>query len=324
MPLDGPDNAGNFCILTPHKDAALRDLNAYRPYEISKTGHNLSFRNTFMLSTLRNSSRDGGTLRTVLNLLDSNELASIQRAKDAQPEVRLRTPDFGSQQPTVMKDVIYNKDVNEHAKLPGALSQPNSMTSTSRKRQRKTEPHGRVSRAPNQSKDISEASLYVKPVVRTSTSSQIHMQVSRSKTNLMDKSAIGVHAAEAAAAAFADLRAKRIYFVWAIDNGGAQCNLIHTFHGCKSLSGLLILFQQDSRVLPAAAAILKATKTWRMTYTTADAGRRVKLVHVDSEMDFDHLRRALARSSTSALNLFHSIDIEMKALSTSYGTDIID
>lgn len=89
MPLDGDDlndhdEIGLFCILLPQTmDRSMKNIQAWRPYEVHNDGDGRKFENDFVLLTLRNIDQDIGTKDTILTVFKSRQdgvLAKLHRA----------------------------------------------------------------------------------------------------------------------------------------------------------------------------------------------------------------------------------------------------
>lgn len=74
MPLDGDDEVGLFCILLPQPlDRSMKNIEAWRPYEVRNDGDGKKFDNNFVLYTLRYTDQDVGTKDTILAALGSRK-----------------------------------------------------------------------------------------------------------------------------------------------------------------------------------------------------------------------------------------------------------
>ena len=341
MPLAGDDDVGTFCIMLSENlprslrgSPYLKGLYGYRPYEITGDGLGTNPTSTFMLLTLRSPRQDGSTLKTVLHWLSSSELSSIQHHMATRSTLDLPSdlpsiPTGGTAQretePPARRTTATNAEMNDSSvenpmfqALPELTPRKRrkSQAAISRRRSKVARKSGDPSMHQSSSASLGADLLDAPKSPRSSILESFKRPMLPSLSASHPQVQSAPDQTKAVSGDLTEAQAKRVHFVWTIiDHDGTACDLVHTLHECKTFQGLLILLQEEVCAFPSAAAILMATKMWRLTYSVANGAKRAVVAHTATETVFDRLQTTLAHLPLWNDDTNATIDVEMKVLS---------
>lgn len=307
MRLDGNDDAGVFCILLPQKsDKSLKDLQPYRPYEISNGGKGDSFDNQYMLLTLRNSNRGLATLKAVLATIVLDELPTVGHRKLK----RQRVDSWGSHVPGKLSKST------EYLSMPLAVDattgqnesgyNPLISAITEKERRKLTESLLANTNADGLLIKREPAAAATETPQRTPDPQDAHKYMSTSRSNSAPAEIISLE--------LTDFQAACVYIVWTVNADEVDFEFVHTMHECRSFTGLLHLLEEDAEAIPSVANVLAGSERWCMTYQLNDDTRKAAITRRGTETAFVRLQSALAQSSVWIDNPRARIEVQLKAL----------
>lgn len=321
MPLDGDDEAGMFCIMLPQpNDRSLHGLQSYRPYEYLNGGKGTTFKNNFMLLTLRNSSRDIGTLDTVRAVLSTDELTRIKRHTPKRPRVDSRHIISSAPIAPLQLAITRLSPLVPTTARPSVDMRNEDITNSGRKQSAQSlSAHS----SPHQ-----EGSDNGDDHLSRNTRANTHFPISRTQeltapsadaNKPPQKSPVTTHTSKVIPLDLTDEQARRVFIVWTVNGDGIDYEFIHTIDECKSFDGLLRLLHEDTEAIPSVAMELVETKMWRLAYQLPDGTRKAIVTRKGTEIPFDRLQATLAQSSIWTDNSYAKVEIDLTALSRTSG-----
>jgi hypothetical protein len=330
MPLDGEDEVGMFCILLPQPmDRSMKNLQAWRPYEIRNGGDGKRFDNKFMLLTLRYTNQDMGTLDLMRAALEPQEMAQVvsrigsqavaasNSVSDVVPTVenerpnqppRIKSPKRSSRnrstdsidgQTKRMRKTIAGWPEAQSPKrvdLHRSMTKPVNVESEPPKKQYTPDPRD----TPEHSTTPMPASIQEQPLIPNTSdrSEERHVLVSQLKD-------------QSTRSGLTDEQANDINVVWKLDIEEDTWELPFTLAECRSFSGMLKVMNDMALSLPSAAALLGKTNLWRLTYPLPGGKRKSQMARKGTEVAFNRMQTDLAQSSLLDQG---SIEVELEAI----------
>ncbi|CAO2648041.1 Nn.00g089630.m01.CDS01 [Neocucurbitaria sp. VM-36] len=318
MPLDGDDEVGMFCIMLPQpNDRSLRGLQSYRPYELLNGGKGDIFDNKFMLLSLRNTSRDIGTLETVREVLRIVEPESVE-CRTTKRQRRYSSSDLATRDPLSMAmrsppittaDRLVVEDEDEDIPDIAFTQGRNSLSSKSSSKQ--ILPDHKDKLAPQNMHDRTHIS-----VSHSSERDLIHP--TNPETN--PKAPAATRPTQLVPLDLTDEQPRLVYIVWTVNDDEVDYDFVHTLNECHSFKCLLDLLQEDTEAIPAIRTMLAETQVWRMTYQLSGGKKKAVITRPGSEIAFERLKVTLAQCPVWTGNPSNNIEIELTSLCRPLGS----
>jgi hypothetical protein len=296
MPLDGDDELGTFCILLAQPmDRSMKNLQAWRPYELSNSGDGSKFDNKFFLFTLRYANNDIGTLETVLATLslhdyDCKATCPASGAIHIRPAAELASnTEQGPYESDESVQPIYRTQESQKRKS----GSDSKIFPRGNKRKRKG-----VTVLPF-SKKLQDRFSKTKPMQSAkNAAARLNASDTSGGQQLLTLDGSITNAAPPDSSTLDQFQ--NIDIIWTLSVDGEECEFPLTMAKCKSLSEVLEAMQEMARYFAPAAAVLDKTTLWRLTYTLPNRMKKTQMAMKGTEVAFNRMQIDLRQAHLSA------------------------
>jgi hypothetical protein len=339
MPLMDKNKEELFCILVAlPNDRSFKDLQQYRPYEISD-GQGTDFTNTFMLLTPRNSSQASGTPDIIRNALQPTSARSEPSSRispavspispvastmpqplgegNLRPFERVESRQRArAEESSTASFMDVELPVDSHLRSPS--TGPSNILNAAELSRKRGSPSINGNESPHKRHKNSPVPVtrlrHLDPTSPGAGNTWKFRQARKSAAPAPRGASYADHLA-AVQSDLTDKQRRQIRLIWTVvlEEDG-ECEYVHCLEKCDSFEELLNLFREDSEYDQKSATIIQNAHLWRLVYQIPDEPKKSFNIRIGNEAAFERFQAALAQSKAWSDDPDTIVDVHMRAL----------